>query len=530
MICNKCGQETPDGAKFCIKCGTKMDSKPNGQSVSKKKVSKEESDKKTPKMIYVIVGISIVLFVLSGVMIWYAMRGNHEKSKQSAKQDSSRVLSNQNESVEEGTEPIDVSSFQAQLDQWKTQFAAHTLSGEIQETYNKTVSDYETAIAKQDVDICGQCENNMKSLFEKMEQEEYNIVARRNAYAGVLTGVSLGVLPNDEYCTAEEYDSEEALNEYAITDIDGDGKEELILSILNGSMAEMAEWVYEYNVENNSLEQELVVFPGSIFYSNGAVMGIASHNQTYGVDLWPYSAYQYNAETDQYEDIGYVESWEREYGPDDFPSEADKDNDGIVYLYGLDATEYKDKAEYDTWYESVFGGATEIEISWKYIMDKEYTSYTDDFIADVKEKVNAKLQPGQMDMGICYIENNDDFLQVEKMLASSVSAQFTEKEDGLVREGSVNETEFYFDSGEDAGYIVYENNKIDNVTLLGVYPGMSETEARSLLLEYGFYAVDYMDNVFITGTAFGNYMVDIFTDDNGNVERIGMYPHCGFVG
>lgn len=124
--------------------------------------------------------------------------------------------------------------------------------------------------------------------------------------------------------------------EFAIFDIDGDGYEELLLSFDGGAMASTVEYIWGYN--NGSTHIELNEFPSMRYYDNGVIEADWSHNQGLAENFWPYSVYTYNSETDEYQEFGAVDAWDKisrgvevNSAGEPFPVSIDADGDGIVY-------------------------------------------------------------------------------------------------------------------------------------------------------------------------------------------------------
>lgn len=122
---------------------------------------------------------------------------------------------------------------------------------------------------------------------------------------------------------------------YAVYDVDGDGQDELILQNVNDIMAAMTERVYSFNPAGNTFQEEFSEFPALTYYDNGIIQADWSHNQGKAGDFWPYTLYQYQAESDSYEMVGAVDAWDRrlteETRPETFPADVDADGDGMVY-------------------------------------------------------------------------------------------------------------------------------------------------------------------------------------------------------
>lgn len=163
---------------------------------------------------------------------------------------------------------------------------------------------------------------------------------------------------------------------YAVVDIDEDGKEELIINYAGAnSMAGTVYYIYDYEQTTGEVYIEHMGWPGASFYDNGYVKEEASHNHGRSDldDFWPYQLIVYNAEKDQYEQIAHVDAWQKALCPKDFPEEADKDGDGIVYYtFAIPSipTAYMDKAEYDSWCEK-FNKGERKKINWTPILTEE---------------------------------------------------------------------------------------------------------------------------------------------------------------
>ncbi len=152
-------------------------------------------------------------------------------------------------------------------------------------------------------------------------------------------------------------------NEYGVLDIDGDGRKELVISIKNTSNAEMILMIYDYNPETDKVTEQKSAYPRIDVYDNGTFVQRASHNHTYSLDVWPYTLYKYNAETDSYDAVASVAGWERQYYSDGFPDSSDADGDGMVYevttykggdMSATDGTIYMDAARYNEWRSQYF--------------------------------------------------------------------------------------------------------------------------------------------------------------------------------
>lgn len=162
-----------------------------------------------------------------------------------------------------------------------------------------------------------------------------------------------------------------AENRFAVCDVDGDGREELVIQYLTTNMiAGMQALVYDTD-ENGGLRLQFSEFPNLTFYDNGAIQAGWSHNQGLAGDFWPYTLYVYDAESDLYRDVGSVDAWSRDFQPQNYPAGTDTSNSGFVYYVYRDmGTEYGvlppvDESEYLRWREEYLAGAAELELPWQ---------------------------------------------------------------------------------------------------------------------------------------------------------------------
>lgn len=377
---------------------------------------------------------------------------------------------------------------------------------------------------------------------DPVAQKEAELLAikTRARYADVLANFRyLHRLPGEDY-----YDGEwdmEAMeeNQYAIQDIDSDGKEELIISYTTDCMAGMFEKVFGYDENTDSVVEKLSEFPSCTYFSNGNIQAGFSHNQGYGPNFWPYNAYVYNKDTGVYDSVGYVDTWEKEIASEDyegnpFPEDKDVDKDGVVYILydtAKDERVYCDKSDYEAWNEQFFGGATEVKINYKKLVWDSWEQYTKDYLATVKEDVQSKTSATDLDMGIMLMDSECDSKTVKSQLESEKGYTFKEIEyegDTYEKDGAK-----IMMSYEDAGGVAYEGKAIDNITILGLTPGMDKEEAVEKLKSYGFIDQTDMDDgssyYFVTGDNGGNYGIYIGIEA-GKVNMISMYGHCSYAG
>ena len=161
-----------------------------------------------------------------------------------------------------------------------------------------------------------------------------------------------------------------AQNQFAVWDVDGDGREELILLYTTTIVAGERGFVFDWDEASGELRTQLEEFPLLTFYKNGAVMAGWSHNQGKGGDFWPYFLYQYLPETDGYQQVGAVDAWDRALGIEGYPDQVDRSGTGFVYyIYGdlaaeWDKVEPVDAAEYHAWLDPYLGEGEELALPY----------------------------------------------------------------------------------------------------------------------------------------------------------------------
>ena len=168
-------------------------------------------------------------------------------------------------------------------------------------------------------------------------EPEYDPAARA-AFAQVLRYYKDDLILPDGTQLPEEirqYDNIEN-NTFFIADVDADGKEELVLDIIDAPTAGQVCFILGYDSETGETYVELQAFCGETFYPGGIVMVNSSHNQTMSA-FWPYAIFRHNAETDLYEVVGNVYAEDREimesFGDaNQYHYDADPNNTGTVYF------------------------------------------------------------------------------------------------------------------------------------------------------------------------------------------------------
>ena len=163
-------------------------------------------------------------------------------------------------------------------------------------------------------------------------------------------------------------------DQFAVCDVDGDGREELLLSLFSTITAGQGTYVLDYDGNADTLHLQtqapnrLGLYP--TFYENGAVLSPWSHNQGRANRFWPYDVYQYQPDTDTYQSAGSADAWDREVSdlnPDfpPFPEELDKSGSGFLYYLDGDTDTPVDESVYLQWLEGHTGGSAPLSLQWR---------------------------------------------------------------------------------------------------------------------------------------------------------------------
>ena len=188
--------------------------------------------------------------------------------------------------------------------------------------------------------------------------------------------VDEGMLPPFE---EEYYETPSELNQYAVCDINNDGRDELLIRVNDSAMADLAIYVFLYDDEELRQIGTFFASDETVFYSNNVVIEPISHGAiTWGENFWGQNISIYNEELGEYEYKYVTDAWDSSIkdswrGEDEvFPAEADKDGNGMVYWFiELINDEYVEGEPLD---DEVFNkklaelkqNASKIEIPWEY--------------------------------------------------------------------------------------------------------------------------------------------------------------------
>ena len=162
--------------------------------------------------------------------------------------------------------------------------------------------------------------------------------------------------------------------QFAVTDVDGDGEEELLVSVSNTYMVGMCEIIYGYDPQTDGVRIESHSYVGVTHYP-GMLKVEASHNQGYAGDvLWPYAIAYYDEAEDSYKDAFYVDAWCKDitdydsYTETPYPDDIDTGHDGYVYLITENGEQrIVNRADYEKWEAEIFAQKEPLIIPWQKI-------------------------------------------------------------------------------------------------------------------------------------------------------------------
>lgn len=204
----------------------------------------------------------------------------------------------------------------------------------------------------------------------------------RAAFVRVLRNLTeSSTLPDGTHLEDWDIPSDYSDNSFAVADVDGDGKEELVLYFVTSNTAGMRGYVVGYDSQKEETFVQLTEFPDIEFYGNGAVKAMYSHNQIGGA-LWPYTLYTYEPESDSYRQEALVYSWEKRIrGTNDngepFPDELDRSGTGVIYYVepdGWDDSNPMDREDYLAWEREALEGSEQLTLRFLPLTEENIAS------------------------------------------------------------------------------------------------------------------------------------------------------------
>lgn len=168
---------------------------------------------------------------------------------------------------------------------------------------------------------------------------------------------------------------------FAIFDVDGDGEEELLISVSNTYIAGMCEIIYGYDPQSDSVRVEAQNYVAVTHYP-GMLMVDASHSHGYAGDiLWPYSILYYDKIKDCYQKVYNVDAWCKAISDYDnstqmpYPENVDTECDGYVFLITENGeTKYMNRSDYQEWKSALLAGKVPLTIPWQKLSNENIES------------------------------------------------------------------------------------------------------------------------------------------------------------
>lgn len=114
------------------------------------------------------------------------------------------------------------------------------------------------------------------------------------------------ILPDNKTYLCDDGRNER--NEFAIVDINNDGKEELLFKSTQTFLANMGLYVYGYDEDTESIYPMAKFYVSAKAYDNGYVKDLYSHNTGVEFDFWPYYLCRYDDDSRTYVQVGKVET------------------------------------------------------------------------------------------------------------------------------------------------------------------------------------------------------------------------------
>ena len=161
-------------------------------------------------------------------------------------------------------------------------------------------------------------------------------------------------------------------NRFAVYDIDGDGRDELLLEITQAPVEERFTAVYDIDSDGD-LRREVRYEAVLTFWTRGIVTASYPDAAEHEGDFIPYAAAQYDKEQDTYTEFAYVSAIDRDTLAahdllDEYPESADKSKTGRVYCIRGDNP--VDAADYEAWYASWHNNIHELEVPFLELTDE----------------------------------------------------------------------------------------------------------------------------------------------------------------
>ncbi len=335
---------------------------------------------------------------------------------------------------------------------------------------------------------------------------------RRYFYAGAVMDfctTEMGNLPGED----GQYDATEpaefADENYAVCDVDMDGKEELVMWLCNNTSTKDKQYfgIYEYDIETDKWVKQ---YSGNhakslIFYDNGTAVLISSEYENIDNE-WRASIFDYDMQENTYNkkyDIYYKDNDEAAYYVKD-----DEDKKLSDFLSEEDMTD---------WVKEQLGKEViPLYMDLENLLEQNYRVA---YIKMLWEKNDVVSAGDVADIGEAYINSDGNIESVVRMLQSNKDVTFENDITGYVGEQEIVTLE----TGEDSIGIEL-TNFMNKITVFGVQPGMNYDEAMAILESHGFYyysSYSQFSHQYAIGECIGDYCVKIDFED-GVITTIGV--------
>lgn len=159
-----------------------------------------------------------------------------------------------------------------------------------------------------------------------------------------------------------------ATNTFALTDLNQDGINEIIVLFSNASISSRHIEIWTYDPINDKLMSNGVMGYDNEFFSNGIIKSKASQSQPWGKTIWPYGLYMnVNGHYEMVYDVTCADIEMDKFG-DKYSKSKDADNDGVIYFVNNQPMTFM---EYQAFVDSTIPDAKKIELKWHSITSIE---------------------------------------------------------------------------------------------------------------------------------------------------------------
>lgn len=353
-------------------------------------------------------------------------------------------------------------------------------------------------------------------------QAQYDNARMKDCFGNALLRIAeWNTFPDgQQFEMSSDMDAKDAY-QYAIYDVDGDGRKELIVSVWYAAAAPTTR-IYDYNPASGQLRLEMEGFHKPILYSNGMVK-VKEQKNEYGGKLYPYRIYTYDAATDLYEEMTLVYSY-----PSSLTTVPDLDgDDNVIFvedMYQNGRQKGMTQAEYDAWLQAYLAGAQKVKLSWKSIDREKVSGWGKKCQKMFLEQYREKSAGYGTDLALLFMDSKDQakaLKNIEKLLKKNYGVKIKNQAEGdyiYETDGKINGVEVYSAYKEGPEFFYYQKSQLADVTVCGVYPGMPLDQARQQLTAAG---LCWHDNTYYSSYMDGGFYVEL-TVKNGVVDSLRM--------